>query len=71
MSFKQLTCMTTQWLNGILGLWVLISPFVGFTANGMTINLVIVGIVVAVLGFAGAAYEQNYRREIEHRHMHA
>ena len=65
--------MTTQWLNGILGLWVLISPFVGFSASGMTANLVIVGVVVAILGFAGALYESNYRKEhgMEHRHMSA
>jgi hypothetical protein len=65
--------MTTQWLNGILGLWVLISPFIGFTASGMTANLVIVGIVVAILGFAGAIYEQNYRRQhgMEQRHVRA
>lgn len=62
--------MTTQWINGILGLWVLISPFIGFTPAGMTTNLVIVGIVVAILGFAGAIYESNWRREhtLEHRH---
>jgi hypothetical protein len=65
--------MTTQWLNGILGLWVIISPFIGFTPGGMTANLVIVGIAVALLGFGGAAYEQNYRRAhgIQHRHMGA
>ena len=65
--------MTTQWLNGILGLWVLISPFVGFTPSGMTANLVIVGVVVAILGFAGALYESNYRKEhgIERRHVSA
>ena len=47
--------MWQQWVNGILGLWVLISSFVGMSASGMTTNLVIVGIVVAILGFWGAA----------------
>ncbi len=63
--------MTTQWLNGILGLWVLISPFLGFTLSGMMTNLIISGIVIAILGFAGAVYESNWRREhtsMEHRH---
>lgn len=65
--------MATHWINGILGLWVLISPFLGFSPDGMTANLVVTGILVAVLGFAGAAYEQNYHRqqEREHRQQHA
>ncbi|MCI0619584.1 SPW repeat protein [Candidatus Wolfebacteria bacterium] len=47
--------MWQNWVNGILGLWILISPFVGLEGSNMTTNLVIVGIVVAVLGFWSAA----------------
>lgn len=54
--------MWQQWINGILGLWVLISPFVGLTPEAMTTNLVIVGIVIALLGFWGALQHQ-YRHE--------
>jgi len=46
--------MWKNWLNGILGLWVLISPFVGLSGGAMQTNLVIVGIVIAVLGFWSA-----------------
>ncbi len=64
--------MWTQWVNGILGLWVLISPFLGFSPDGMTTNLVIVGILVAILGFAGAVQERKYREDVHtHTHQHA
>ncbi len=59
--------MWQEWIDGILGLWVLISPFLGFTTDQMTTNLVIVGIVMAVSGFWGAA---QYRQE-EQMHQHA
>jgi SPW repeat len=38
-----------EWLNLIVGLWTLVSPWVlGFTGNAMTVH-VIVGILVAVI----------------------
>jgi hypothetical protein len=58
--------MWKNWVNGILGLWLIVSAFVGITATGMTANLVIVGIVVAILAFAGLA-PNSY----ESRHQHA
>jgi hypothetical protein len=60
--------MWKQWLTGILGFWVLISPFLGFDVSGMTTNLVIVGAVTAILGFWSAVDVQQYR---EHEHQHA
>lgn len=64
--------MWTQWVNGILGLWVLISPFLGFTAGGLMTNLVVSGIIIALLGFAGAMQEQAEKtRGSEHEHRHA
>jgi hypothetical protein len=63
-----------QWVNGVLGLWIIISPFLGFSPDGMTTNLVIVGIVVALLGFLGAVQTSGYRnrdREWERTHQHA
>lgn len=44
--------MWQQWVNGILGLWVLLLPFIGLTD---TTTLVVTGIVIAVLGFWGAS----------------
>jgi hypothetical protein len=40
------------WTNGILGFWLFITAFLGFSANGNLWNDLIVGIAVAVVGFA-------------------
>jgi hypothetical protein len=47
--------MWQQWVNGILGLWTIIVPFLGFTGNTLTWTLVVTGIIVAILGFWGGA----------------
>ncbi|MBU6231998.1 MAG: SPW repeat protein [Patescibacteria group bacterium] len=62
--------MWQSWLNGVLGLWILVSPFIGIgdVSSGMTTNMVIVGIVVAILGFWAAGVETAHG---EHRHQHA
>ncbi|MEK9156138.1 MAG: SPW repeat protein [Patescibacteria group bacterium] len=52
--------MWQQWVNGILGIWVLLVPFLGFTPEALTSVLVVTGLVIAILGFWGAA---------EHRRM--
>lgn len=46
--------MWQQWVNGILGLWVIIVPFLGFTGTQNVWTLGITGLVIAVLGFWGA-----------------
>jgi hypothetical protein len=51
--------MWQSWINGILGLWVIITPFVG-AAN--TTVLVITGVVIAILGFWAAASSGSSRR---------
>lgn len=55
--------MWQQWVNGVLGLWTIAIPFIGLTGNALTWTLAITGIVVAVLGFWGAAQEQSEREE--------
>ena len=50
--------MWQQWVNGILGLWVIVVAFLGFTGNTLMWTLVITGVVVAILGFWGA-YEHG------------
>jgi len=41
-----------SWLNGIAGLWLIVSPFIfGFMQTALLWDQIIVGIVVAVLGF--------------------
>ncbi len=46
--------MWQQWINGILGLWVILLAFLGLTGSALTWTLAITGIVVAILGFWGA-----------------
>jgi hypothetical protein len=46
--------MWQQWVNGILGLWVIVVAFLGFTGATLMWTLAITGIVVAILGFWGA-----------------
>lgn len=52
--------MWQQWLNGLLGLWLIALPFLSGLGTGVTWTLVITGVAVALLGFWGA---------IEHRGM--
>ena len=59
--------MWQAWINAVLGLWIILSAFLGMNLSEMMTNLVIVGIVVAILGFWGA-YDAS--REIQ-KHMHA
>jgi hypothetical protein len=61
--------MWQNWINAILGLWIILSSFLGMSVNAMMANLVIVGVVVAVLGFWGA-YETRMEADSQ-RHMHA
>lgn len=45
--------MWQQWVNGILGLWVIIIPFVGLGSNSKIV-LIVTGVIIAILGFWGA-----------------
>jgi len=53
--------MWQSWINGILGIWVIIIPFIGATN---TTVLVITGVVIAILGFWAAATSGNTRRAV-------
>jgi hypothetical protein len=61
--------MWQQWINFILGLWVIAVPFIGFTGGAMVYALVVTGIVIAALGLWGALYEQSstHREEVRHQ----
>lgn len=48
------TRMWQQWVNAILGLWVVAVPFIGITGAAFIWTLAITGIVIAVLGVWGA-----------------
>ena len=47
--------MWKHWVTGVLGLWVIIMPYLGFTANAHQILMVVSGIVIAVLSFWAAS----------------
>lgn len=44
------SAMWTSWLNIILGVWMIISPFIlGFTGGAIVMNSIILGIIVIAL----------------------
>ncbi len=50
--------MWQAWLSGLIGLWLILSAFLGFADTTMTWNLVISGILVAVFGFWSAGSKE-------------
>ena len=46
--------MWQQWGNGILGLWIILLPFLGITGDAYLWTLALSGSVIAILGFWGA-----------------
>lgn len=60
----------TSWLSGVAGLWLILAPFVlGFTEPAVLWNQIIVGIVVAGLGFWNSALVIPTHPTIHHRTM--
>jgi hypothetical protein len=57
--------MWQHWINAILGLWIMLSNFMGMSSDAMTTNLMVVGAVIAVLGFWGA-YTANQESTNKH-----
>lgn len=43
--------MWKQWVNGVLGLWVILMPYVLPPGSAHQISMVVSGIVIAVLAF--------------------
>ena len=60
--------MWQNWINTILGLWIMLSTFLGMSVSEMTTNLLVVGAVIAVLSFWG---EYSAGQFGMNRHMHA
>ncbi len=52
--------MWQQWLNALLGLWIIAVPFLGFTGTTLTWTLVISGLIIAVLALWSASKEVPY-----------
>lgn len=61
--------MFQQWINVVLGLWIIAVPFTGISGNALAWTLAVTGIVVAALALWGALYEQStsHRQELIHR----
>lgn len=51
--------MWQQWVNLVLGLWILATPFLGLSGDSLTWSLAITGIVVAGLALWGGLQEQD------------
>jgi hypothetical protein len=49
--------MWQDWVNGIVGLWVIVVPFLGLTGTSLMWTLVVTGVVVAILGFWSGAQQ--------------
>ena len=54
--------MWQHWINLLAGIWVIISPYVGFSESAMTTNLVISGIVIGGLALWGALESNSNAR---------
>lgn len=66
--------MWKQWVNAILGLAVIVVPFLGLSAMAMAWTLAIMGAVVLVLSLwtTGEVSNQEYDQVVtHHRHSHA
>lgn len=53
--------MWQQWINVILGLWIIAIPFINFSTTGFIWTLVITGAVITILGIWGAQETQSER----------
>jgi len=55
--------MWQQWVNAVLGLAIIVVPFLGLAATSLTWTLVVIGLAVAVLALWGASQETSERRD--------
>lgn len=53
--------MWQQWVNAVLGLWILAVPFLSLSGATLMWTLVVTGIAVAALAVWGASQEQSER----------
>ena len=62
--------MWQQWINAILGLWVIAVPFLALTGASLMWTLVVTGVVVAALAVWGAMEEQTGQQQQRARFSH-
>jgi succinate dehydrogenase hydrophobic anchor subunit len=51
--------MWQAWILGILGIWIIIEPYIGMSDMGNKWALAITGIIVAILGFWGTMMKKE------------
>jgi len=56
--------MWQQWVNAIIGLWIIAVPFIGIAGAALIWTLALSGAVIAVLGIWGAQQEQTMEEEL-------
>jgi hypothetical protein len=49
----------SEWVNGILGLWVMLASYMYIPSGGSRVLMLVTGLVIAVLGFWGGATEPH------------
>ena len=60
--------MWQQWINAVLGLIVIATPFLGLAAATMTWVLVVAGVMIAALALWGAQETSIEREQGQMRH---
>jgi len=50
--------MWQHWVNFVLGVWVIITPYLNFSTNTLTGVLVVTGILIAVFAIWGAVVKR-------------
>lgn len=58
--------MWQQWINFIIGLWIILSGYIGMGPQATTANLTIAGIVIAGLALWGALETRTEDRVERH-----
>ena len=58
----------SEWVNGIMGLWVMLASYMYIPSGGDRVLMLITGLAVAVLGFWGGATEPHEEggRQMQH-----
>jgi hypothetical protein len=60
-----------NWVNFIVGLWIILSGYLNFGPEANTTNLTIAGIVVAALALWSIVDSRSTYRMGDRRHSHA
>jgi len=60
--------MWQQWVNALLGLWVIVIPFLGLTGAALMWTLVVTGIVVAGLSLWAVGTSQQGQMTFSRQH---